>query len=132
MSSAPANFLLLSLLAVALIPTNNAHFYSSSSSSPASPPSCPRPSGGGGSSQEKLPDRQFFVIGHAGGDPASYCENTAAATRSALAFGANAVEIDLSLSLDGVIFLWHDPEPLSVVTIVRRSEIFLCFSLLFI
>jgi glycerophosphoryl diester phosphodiesterase len=35
--------------------------------------------------------------------------------------GANAIEIDLSVSKDGVIFLWHDPQPLGILSLVRRS-----------
>lgn len=64
----------------------------------------------------------FLVIGHAGGDPVGACENTLEATRLALApnGGANAIEIDLSISKDQVVFLWHDPVPMSIQAASRR------------
>jgi len=62
----------------------------------------------------------FLIIGHAGGDPKHHCENTMAATRSALNLGANAIEIDVSMSKDNVAFLWHDPYPLGLHAMVRR------------
>jgi len=62
----------------------------------------------------------FLVIGHAGGDPLNHCENTLESTRSALQQGANAIEVDLSVSADGQVFLWHDPSPLSMHAIARR------------
>ena len=39
---------------------------------------------------------------------------------SALQQGANAIEVDLSVSADGQVFLWHDPSPLSLHAIARR------------
>ncbi len=43
------------------------------------------------------------------------------ATESALHGGwVDSVEVDLSLSSDGVLFLWHDPDPNSVAAIARR------------
>ena len=32
----------------------------------------------------------------------------------------NAIELDLSLSKDNVIFLWHDPNPGELVARIRR------------
>eukprot|EP00096_Caligus_rogercresseyi_P012434 TRINITY_DN5210_c0_g1_i1.p1 TRINITY_DN5210_c0_g1~~TRINITY_DN5210_c0_g1_i1.p1 ORF type:complete len:337 (+),score=83.92 TRINITY_DN5210_c0_g1_i1:219-1229(+) len=69
--------------------------------------------------------RKFLLVGHAGGDPINYCENTIAATRSAIASGANAIEIDLSISEDGVIFLWHDPNPWNILSLIRRLGLLL-------
>ena len=62
----------------------------------------------------------FLVIGHAGGDPIGHCENTLEATRSALNLGANAIEVDIAISADEVVFLWHDPYPLGWHSIARR------------
>ena len=62
----------------------------------------------------------FLVIGHAGGDPLGHCENTLEATRSALKLGANAIEVDIAISKDDVIFLWHDPNPLGLHSLARR------------
>ena len=42
---------------------------------------------------------------------------------SALQQGANAIEVDLSVSADGQVFLWHDPSPLSMHAIARRLVI---------
>lgn len=61
-----------------------------------------------------------MVIGHAGGDPLGHCENTLEATRSALKLGANAIEVDIAISKDDVIFLWHDPNPLGLHSLARR------------
>ena len=66
------------------------------------------------------PHQTFLVIGHAGGDPINFCENTIAATRSALEKGANAVEVDVSITKDNVAFLWHDPNPLGLHSLARR------------
>ena len=65
-------------------------------------------------------NRDFLVIGHAGGDPLGHCENTIEATRSALKLGANAIEVDIAISKDDVIFLWHDPNPLGWHSLARR------------
>ena len=61
-----------------------------------------------------------MIIGHAGGDPVNFCENTLASTRSALKNGANAIEVDVAISKDNVVFLWHDPYPLGIVALARR------------
>ncbi len=63
----------------------------------------------------------FLVIGHAGGNPQAQCENTLDATRAAIG-AVNAVEIDLSMSKDGVVFLWHDPDPTSPGAVARRCQ----------
>ena len=73
-----------------------------------------------GSFCQQSKKHDFLVIGHAGGDPLGHCENTLAATRSALKFGANAIEVDIAISKDDVIFLWHDPNPLGLHSLARR------------
>ena len=65
----------------------------------------------------------FYIIGHAGGDPENACENTMESTRSGLEQGMNSVEIDLSMSGDEVIFLWHDPTPNNEWTLARRHNV---------
>ena len=52
--------------------------------------------------------------------PVNFCENTLASTRSALKNGANAIEVDVAISKDNVVFLWHDPYPLGIVALARR------------
>ena len=32
----------------------------------------------------------------------------------------NAIELDLSISKDNVIFLWHDPDPWDIISTLRR------------
>ena len=66
------------------------------------------------------PKSEFFIIGHSGGDPLNHCENTKESTRSALENGANAIEIDLAISKDNIVFLWHDPSPWGLHAIARR------------
>lgn len=51
--------------------------------------------------------RAVTVVGHRG-DPYRVRENTAASLRSAIARGADAVEIDVRLTRDGVPVLLHD------------------------
>jgi len=66
----------------------------------------------------------FLVIGGSGGDSLTACENTAAATTAGIAAGMNAVELDISLSKDLVIFLWNDPNPLNPGTVARSKGLF--------
>ena len=63
------------------------------------------------------------MIGGSGGDSITACENTAAATTAGLAAGMNAVELDISVSRDQVVFLWNDPNPLDPEAIGRSQEI---------
>ena len=48
------------------------------------------------------------------------CENTAAATTAGITAGMNAVELDVSVSQDKVVFLWNDPKPTDPVAQARR------------
>lgn len=65
---------------------------------------------------------QLLVIGHRG-DAAKEVENTIPSMQRAIADGANAVEIDLSLTKDGVVVLWHDWDPDSAIAIGRQTNI---------
>lgn len=49
----------------------------------------------------------MWVIAHRG-DSASQPENTAAAFDAAVAAGAHGIELDLQLTRDGVVVVWHD------------------------
>jgi glycerophosphoryl diester phosphodiesterase len=76
---------------------------------PFCPDGSPRPAAG-----------TFLVIGHRG-SPARKPENTIASLERAVAVeGANAVEIDLSMTADGEIVLWHDWDPDSFVARMRQ------------
>ncbi len=59
------------------------------------------------------------VIGHRG-SPTRHCENTLPALRAAMTEGATGLEIDLCLTRDGQIVLWHDPSPNSLVALIRN------------
>ena len=66
--------------------------------------------------QARLPVRQqppgdnFLIIGHRGA-PHQACENTLASFEAALQLGANALELDVSMTSDEQVVLWHDWEP---------------------
>lgn len=53
------------------------------------------------------PGRDFLIIGH-GGARNQACENTIESFTEALRQGANALELDVSMSRDGHLVLWHD------------------------
>jgi glycerophosphoryl diester phosphodiesterase len=57
--------------------------------------------------------KDFIICGHRG-DPRVYPENTIPALSSAVSDGANAVEVDLCITSDGVVILWHDWDPETV------------------
>jgi glycerophosphoryl diester phosphodiesterase len=64
----------------------------------------------------KLP----LVIGHRG-LPTAQPENTLPSLKAAIAAGANGVEIDLCVTKDGQVVLWHDDDPDSIVAKIRQA-----------
>jgi len=78
--------------------------------------SCPRGS--------PIKSESFYVIGASGGDCKMACENTAEATKAGLAAGITAVELDISMSQDKVVFLWNDPVPLEPTAQARSGGLF--------
>jgi len=64
---------------------------------------------------------EFYIVGHSGGDWDQFCEHSLEGTRWALSgnYHANSIELDISLSSDGVPFLWHDPNPWAPTTWLR-------------
>jgi glycerophosphoryl diester phosphodiesterase len=66
--------------------------------------------------QARLPVRQqppgpdFLIIGHQGA-PHQACENTLESFETALQLGANALELDVSMTSDQHVVLWHDWMP---------------------
>jgi glycerophosphoryl diester phosphodiesterase len=56
------------------------------------------------------PGRDFLIIGHRGA-PHQACENTIESFVQALRLGANALELDVSMTSDGQLVLWHDEAP---------------------
>ena len=63
---------------------------------------------------------ELLVVGHRGAAKHAV-ENTVPSMVRALADGANAVEIDLSLTKDGVVVLWHDWDPNDAVARARQE-----------
>merc|ERR1711976_274887 len=66
----------------------------------------------------------FYIIGASGGDSTVACENTAEATTAGLTAGMNAVELDISVSRDNVVFLWNDPNPADPIAQARSTGLF--------
>ena len=52
----------------------------------------------------------FLIIGHRGA-PNQACENTLESFEKALQLGANALELDVSMTSDQHVVLWHDWVP---------------------
>lgn len=63
------------------------------------------------------PGSDFLIIGHRGA-PNHACENTLESFAEAVRRGANALELDLSMTQDGYLVLWHD-WVFSVESVVR-------------
>lgn len=75
--------------------------------------------------------RPVLAVAHRG-DPYRYRENTLASVESALAAGADAVEVDVQLTRDGVPVLlhdltlnrlWRDPRPVGALTVEQLSAV---------
>jgi glycerophosphoryl diester phosphodiesterase len=58
------------------------------------------------------------VIGHRGA-PRIFPENTTASYAAAVELGADAVEVDVCVTRDGALVLWHDNEPGDPVSLAR-------------
>jgi glycerophosphoryl diester phosphodiesterase len=68
---------------------------------------------------------EMLIIGHRGA-PYKHAENTLASLATALSEGANALEIDLCITRDGKVVLWHDWDPDSAVARYRESGLEAC------
>jgi glycerophosphoryl diester phosphodiesterase len=60
--------------------------------------------------RQQPPGRDFLIIGHRGA-PKQACENTLESFEQALHLGANALELDVSMTSDQHVVLWHDWTP---------------------
>jgi glycerophosphoryl diester phosphodiesterase len=60
--------------------------------------------------QPQPPGRDFLIIGHRGA-PYQACENTLESFETALQLGANALELDVSMTRDQQVVVWHDWVP---------------------
>lgn len=66
-------------------------------------------------------DNPFLVIGHRG-SPCDEVENTIPSFEAAITReGANALELDLCMTEDGEIILWHDWDPDDPICRIRRA-----------
>jgi glycerophosphoryl diester phosphodiesterase len=65
-------------------------------------------------------DEIFYVCGHRG-SPVKEIENTIPSFERAIADGANSLEIDLSITKDNEVVLWHDSDPNEAKAILRES-----------
>jgi glycerophosphoryl diester phosphodiesterase len=70
----------------------------------------------------KVPIRQIYNIGHRGA-PHHYPENTMASFNEALKLGANGLELDLCLTKDKKIIVFHDPKPVNLISPINRINI---------
>lgn len=60
-----------------------------------------------------------LVIGHRGA-PYEAPENTLPAMDAAVRLGANGLEVDLSVTADGAVVLWHDTDPDLIEAVMRQ------------
>jgi glycerophosphoryl diester phosphodiesterase len=71
--------------------------------------------------QQQPPGRDFLIIGHRGA-PNQACENTLESFETALQLGANALELDVSMTSDQHLVLWHDWIP-SITSELRPTGV---------
>ncbi len=62
------------------------------------------------------------VLGHRG-DARQAAENTVLACRNAIARGADGVEIDVCVTADGQVVLWHDRDPDEPIAVARQTAL---------
>jgi len=70
----------------------------------------------------KIPIRQIYNIGHRGATY-HYPENTMASFKKALELGANGLELDLCLTKDKKIIVFHDPKPVNLISPINRINV---------
>lgn len=70
--------------------------------------------------RKRLVEKPFLIIGHRG-SPAEEVENTVPSFERALNENANALEMDICLTKDGVPVIYHDWDPSSMVSILRQK-----------
>ncbi len=68
----------------------------------------------------EIPIRELFIIGHRGA-PMAFPENTIASFERALELGANGLEVDLCLTKDRKLVVFHDPEPIRYPGAIDRT-----------
>lgn len=68
----------------------------------------------------KSAQRLQLIIGHAG-SPLTHAENTLPGFAAALEQGANALELDLAVTKDGHVVVWHDRNPNNLNSYLRAG-----------
>ncbi len=68
----------------------------------------------------EIPLRELFIVGHRGA-PMTLPENTIASFERALDLGANGLELDLCLTKDRRLVVFHDPEPIRYPGAIDRT-----------
>jgi glycerophosphoryl diester phosphodiesterase len=71
--------------------------------------------------RQQPPGRDFLIIGHRGA-PNQACENTLESFNTALQLGANALELDVSMTSDQQLVVWHDWVP-SITSELRPTGV---------
>ncbi len=71
-------------------------------------------------SKKSLTDKHFLIIGHRG-SPTKEIENTIRSFEIALDDGANALEMDLCITKDERVIIWHDWNPDSTDSLLREA-----------
>ena len=66
--------------------------------------------------------RAVQVLGHRG-DTCEAPENTVLACRNAIQRGADGVEIDVCVTADGHVVLWHDRDPNEASAVARQTAL---------
>ncbi|RPI73888.1 MAG: hypothetical protein EHM45_20065 [Desulfobacteraceae bacterium] len=70
----------------------------------------------------KVPFFPIYNIAHRGA-PYHHPENTLAAFKKALDLGANGLELDLCLTADERIIVFHDPKPVNLISPINRINV---------
>ena len=70
----------------------------------------------------KVPIYPIYNIAHRGA-PYHHPENTLDGFKKALDLGANGLELDLCLTEDGKIIVFHDPKPVNLISPINRINI---------
>jgi glycerophosphoryl diester phosphodiesterase len=71
--------------------------------------------------RQQPPGRDFLIVGHRGA-PNQACEKTLESFDTALQLGANALELDVSMTSDQQLVLWHDWMP-SITSELRPTGV---------
>jgi len=69
--------------------------------------------------QKSTPSQEFLITGHRGA-PVQKPENTLESLALAMEQGANALEVDLCITKDNEVVVWHDWDTDSLIAIVRQ------------